>query len=157
MIEKREENGTFPDISLAIVKLMPSHAGAKRETEARSRSTASYLMCMYGAAGMEMRAGARKQGGPNLREQYRHAEPGYPHVTYQAAHSDSHARPSTRDTVGTAPRDYPLTSSSQQDALCFHEWHVTAGTLGLASDYQRSPRRTWALVWLHLLPFPCPS
>lgn len=25
---------------------------------------------------------------------------------------------------------------------------MTAGTPGLASDYQRSPRRTWALVWL---------
>lgn len=50
-------------------------------------------------------------------------------------------------TLLAMPRDYPLTSSSQQDAPCSHGWHVTAGTPGLASDYQRSPERTWVLVW----------
>lgn len=62
----REHRMVPSQTSLAIVKLMSSLAGVKRETKAQSRNTTSYLMLTVrsqaGAAGIGMQTGERKRG-----------------------------------------------------------------------------------------------
>lgn len=67
--ERDREHRMVPSqTSLAIVKLMSSLAGVKRETKAQSRNTTSYLMLTVrsqaGAAGIGMQTGKRKKRAP---------------------------------------------------------------------------------------------
>lgn len=63
-----ENTGWYLPRPLAIVKLMSSLAGVKRETKAQSRNTTSYLMLTVrsqaGAAGIRMQTGERKKRAP---------------------------------------------------------------------------------------------
>lgn len=64
-----ENTGWYLPRPLAIVKLMSSLAGVKRETKAQSRNMTSYLMLTVrrsqaGAAGIGMQTGERKKRAP---------------------------------------------------------------------------------------------
>lgn len=63
-----ENTGWYLPRPLAIVKLMSSLAGVKRETKTQSRNTTSYLMLTVrsqaGAAGIGVQTGERKKRAP---------------------------------------------------------------------------------------------